>query len=564
MDTMLICNSRSSSLSALYLFLLLSSKALLCAATEIRKCQQRYYEKKENIVCVCNATYCDDVPEVGNLQQLQAAIFKTSQYGKRFERTSSSFTEKTNVLKSGKLFVESRIIRLKIDGQIRFQTIIGFGGAFTDAAGININLLSESTRFNLLQSYFGNTGIQYTIGRVPIASTDFSTHVYSYDDSPNDFTLSNFSLTEEDFKFKIPYIKQAVSLTGGVLKLFASPWSAPGWMKTSGKMVGGGALRGPSDGPYHVTWANHYVKFLEAYKNNGVTFWGLTIQNEPVAGVDLSYKWQAMYFSPKTERDFIKNHLGPALRRSEVGRNISLMIMDDQRTQLPIWADVVFVYILFMLHSVVLKDKEAAQYVSGIAVHWYNDFIPVSQLSETHNRHPNKFIFGTEAEMKRISIQACNGFKPFEHTPLLGDWSRGDMYAHDIIQDLSHWVSGWTDWNLCLDLKGGPNFAKNYVDAPIIVNATADEFYKQPMFYIMGHFSKFIPPGSARIELHFYVKPVAYEGVALVTPTHQRVLILLNRSNKSLTFSIEDRAKDGLALRMQLEPKSIATVVWNK
>ncbi|KAK6112401.1 O-Glycosyl hydrolase 30 family protein [Brugia pahangi] len=435
------------------------------------------------------------------------------------------------------------VIRLGIDSKIRFQTIIGFGGAFTDAAGINIDSLSVSARNHLLQSYFGKTGIQYTIGRVPIASTDFSTHAYSYDDSPNDFALTNFSLAEEDFKFKIPYIKQAVSLTDGVLKLFASPWSAPGWMKTSGQMIGGGTLRGPPNGSYHVTWANHYVKFLETYKKNGVTFWGLTVQNEPVSGIDLSYKWQTMYFSPKAEGDFIKNHLGPALRRSEVGRNISLMIMDDQRTQLPIWADVV------------LKDMEAAQYISGIAVHWYNDFVPVSQLSETHSRHPNKFIFGTEA---------CTGFKPFEHSPLLGDWSRGEMYAHDIIQDLSHWMSGWTDWNLCLNLNGGPSFVKNYVDAPIIINATADEFYKQPMFYVMGHFSKFIPPGSVRIELHFYMKPVLYEGVAFVTPAHQQVLVLLNRGNKSVTFSVEDKAKNGMALRIQLESKSIATVIWNK
>lgn len=75
-------------------------------------------------------------------------------------------------------------------------------------------------------------------------------------------------------------------------------------MKTSGQMIGGGTLRGPPNGSYHVTWANHYVKFLETYKKNGVTFWGLTVQNEPVSGIDLSYKWQTMYFSPKAEGYF--------------------------------------------------------------------------------------------------------------------------------------------------------------------------------------------------------------------------------------------------------------------
>ncbi|VDK28999.1 unnamed protein product [Gongylonema pulchrum] len=231
------------------------------------------------------------------------------------------------------------------------------------------------------------------------------------------------------------------------------------------------------------------------------------------------------------------------MRSNEVSKNISLMIMDDLRTQLPVWADVV------------LKDKEAAQYISGIAVHWYADFVPASQLAETHNRHPDKFILATEA---------CNGAEPLEHSPLLGDWSRGDNYAHDIIEDLSNWVTGWTDWNLCLDLKGGPNLAKNYVDAPIIVNATADEFYKQPMFYVLGHFSKFIRPGSVRIGLHFYSKPISYEGVAFSTPTLQRVLVLLNRRTKPMAFSVEDEAIPGKALRIHMEPRSIATIVWNK
>ncbi|VDN06504.1 unnamed protein product [Thelazia callipaeda] len=496
-----------------------------------RECQRRSYDKIENIVCVCNATFCDDLPQLTKLKPLQAVVYITSESGKRFEKTFFSFKP----LKNG-----SEIIRLKINDQIKYQTILGFGGAFTDSAGININSLKQSTQINLLQSYFGEKGIQYTIGRVPMASCDFSTRVYSYDDIPNDFTLSNFSLAEEDMKFKIPYIKRAISLTNSTLKLFATPWSAPGWMKSSGKMVGGGTLRGSPDGPYHTTWANYYVKFLEAYQNHNITFWGLTVQNEPVTGVDLSYKWQTMYFSPKTERDFVRNHLGPALKSSEVGRNISLMIMDDQRTQLPVWADVVF------------KDAKAAEYVSGIAVHWYADFVSVKRLSETHNRHPNKFILATEA---------CTGSKPFEHSPILGDWSRGDQYAHDIIQDLLNWVVGWTDWNLCLDVEGGPNFAKNYVDAPIIVNATADEFYKQPMFYVMGHFSKFVRPGSVRIELYYFEKPVLYEGVAFITPSEQRVVVLLNRSKKLMKFTVEDGNK---ALYIQMQPRSIITIIWNK
>lgn len=150
-----------------------------------------------------------------------------------------------------------------------FQDVIGFGGAFTDAVGYNINQLSEGARQNFIRSYFDTNGsialqifpgLEYTLGRVPIASCDFSTHVYSYDDVDGDLDLKNFSLTEDDFKFKIPLIQQAQALTGGQVKLFGSPWSSPGWMKTTGDMIGNGGLKGDYMGQYYKTWANYFVK----------------------------------------------------------------------------------------------------------------------------------------------------------------------------------------------------------------------------------------------------------------------------------------------------------------
>lgn len=472
------------------------------------------------------------------------AIYKSSESGKRFEKTMSSFTQAQRIEKGSGLLEEVETV--KVNGQIRYQEITGFGAAFTDSAGINLEKLSLPTRKALLESYFGKSGLQYSTARVPMASCDFSTHEYSYDDVENDFDLRSFNLTIEDYKYKIPYILQALTLTRGNLKLIASPWSAPGWMKTNGRMKGGGKLKGELGGAYYITWANYFIRFLEAYQKSGVRFWGVTAQNEPTSGADPDYHWQTMFFNAETQRDFIKKHLGPTLQKSELGKDVALIILDDQRFFLPHWADVV------------LDDDEAAKYVSGIGVHWYEDFLfAASRLSETHKRHPDKFILATEA---------CNGYTAIMRGPVMGSWARGENYVHSIIEDLQNWATGWTDWNLCLDTQGGPTWVSNFVDAPIIVNTTVDEFYKQPMFYAMGHFSKFVRPGSARIGLNLINRPTSpIEGIAFTTPTQQRVLILSNRNDEiTYNLSVEDAAMSGKALQMSLEPRTIATVVWNK
>lgn len=172
-----------------------------------------------------------------------------------------------------------------------------------------MNSLSNGTRNRLLQSYFGPAGIGYTVGRVPIASCDFSTREYSYLDTPNDFNLTTFGLVDEDETAKIPYILAAQQLTGGKLRLFASPWSAPGWMKTNGRMKGGGQLKGPFLGQYYTTYSKYYSRFLEEYSKRGINFWAMTIQNEPSSGLDAHWGWQTMYLSPAMQRLVFKSRV---------------------------------------------------------------------------------------------------------------------------------------------------------------------------------------------------------------------------------------------------------------
>ena len=224
-------------------------------------------------------------------------------------------------------------------------------------------------------------------------------------------------------------------------------------------------------------YAQYIIKFFDAYEGEGVSFWGMTAQNEPNGNTG---KWQELKFTAATQRDFIKNYLGPALHASSHA-NLKLMFFDDQRINLEGWADTV------------LGDPDAKKYVSGIGVHWYaavEDDTPsglyFGKMKATHDKHPDMFILGTEA---------CEGFLPWSQGPRIGDFTRGETYAHDVLGDLNNWAVGWTDWNAFLDLSGGPNWAKNVVDSPILLDTKDTKtYYKNPMFYALAHFSAYIPP----------------------------------------------------------------------
>ena len=172
------------------------------------------------------------------------------------------------------------------------------------------------------------------------------------------------------------------------------------------------------------------------------------------------------------------------------------MMHDDQRYNLPKWPDVV------------LQDPLAAQYVDGIAVHWYESLDDIvtwmwgafKRIKQTGEKYPDKFIFASEACFGSVPT-----VPPFTTKgPVLGSWHRGEIYAYDILNDLNAGVTGWNDWNLALDMQGGPSWAKNYVDAPILIDTDKKNvYYKQPMFFFMGHFSKFLPRDSVRVETQY-------------------------------------------------------------
>ncbi|OQV22608.1 Glucosylceramidase [Hypsibius exemplaris] len=545
-----------------YLLFICLSILTFCLAADAsnaeaaRPCNGRRYSEGDSIVCVCSGTYCDDLTPIvqGDIPAGQFLSYRSSRSGDRFLAVKGTIqpngTRQTDDGTDPTGAVVDAVFTISNAGS--YQSLIGFGGAMTDAAAINIMSLSEAARKSLLDSYYSETGSEYSVGRVPMASCDFSTHVYSYDETPGDFDLKDFKLTTEDLDMKIPLLKQAQATAKAPLKIFGSVWTAPAWLKTSGRENTSGQLIGQAGDKYHKTWAQYFVKFVQSYEAQNVSIWGLTTQNEPIDGYIPMFPFQALGFTPASQRDFIAKDLGPALAAANL-QHLKLIIMDDQRFLLPNWADTV------------LADDTAAGFVDGIGVHWYFDGLtPASVLTKTHNRHPDKFILSTEA---------CQGSGIGQHKVILGDWSRGESYAQDIIENLQNWVGGWVDWNLALNTEGGPNWAKNQVDSPIIVNATADEFYKQPMYYALAHFSKFLPPNSVILKSNLAsttnpwgVKRVSKASglqiVAAQRPDGGLVTMVMNKGKKDVTLKVVDGPGGGRSFVVTVQARSIQSFVW--
>ncbi|XP_008555889.1 lysosomal acid glucosylceramidase [Microplitis demolitor] len=505
-------------MSMTVLFIILYTSILVSA----ENCLPRSFGEDSN-VCVCNSTYCDFVT-VQIPQDGQFRVYESSKSGQRLETKLYDFDK---IIKSN--------IKLYLNFEKKYQTIHGFGGAFTDSSGININTLSDSTKEQLLQSYFGEGGSKYNLGRVPIGGTDFSPRPYSLDDTPDDVSLRDFSLAKEDTYYKIPYMKKALKINKE-LKFLSASWSAPPWMKTNHNYTG---FLGFLKEEYYQIYADYLIKFLEDYKNQGLPIWAISTGNEPADVFALNtVHFNDMGWTPATVTEWVVNNLGPTLLNSTSNETI-ILALDDQRFDLP-----------WYLHAMHNYNNQIDKYISGIAVHWYMDrYFPIELYDRTHTAFPNKFIIMTEA---------CTGSTFWELTKVrLGFWKRGERYIMSIIDDLNHWITGWVDWNLALDKKGGPNWAKNYVDSAIIVNSETDEFYKQPMYYAIAHFSKFISRGSVRVDLTYHR---SIKSVAFITPENTTVIVLYNKNDKPKNVTIVDPNKGNINL--MVSEKTIQTIIY--
>ncbi|RPH92165.1 MAG: hypothetical protein EHM72_17790, partial [Calditrichaeota bacterium] len=375
-----------------------------------------------------------------------------------------------------------------------FQTIEGFGGALTNATSATFSKLPPARQEEFLIADFGEKGNGYNLCRTTIHSCDYSGEMYTYAEQKGDSNLDSFSI-DHDRQDRIPFIRRALQKAEGNIKFVASPWSPPAWMKTNDNMLFGGKLK-PE---YFQTWADYFVKYIQAYEKEGINIWGVTVQNEPLA-VQI---WESCIFTAEEERDFVRDYLGPTLKKNGLS-DVKLMIWDHNRG------------IMYQRAQTVYDDPKASQYVWGTAFHWYvgNHWDNVRQV---HDAFPDKKLLYTEAGMG-------------------SSWQSAFNLAKNMILDLNNWTNGYIFWNLLLDENGGPNHVGGIGGGPVTADTRTGELFYHPPYYYFGHFSRFIKPGAKRIACTSSSDD--FIATAATNPDGKTVVVILNLTDDERLFQL--------------------------
>ena len=414
-----------------------------------------------------------------------------------------------------------------VDPKRTFQPFIGIGGALTDAAAETFAKLPAARQDELIAAYYSaDRGIGYTLARTNIHSCDFSSESYTYV-TEGDKDLTSFSIAH-DLRYRIPLIKRAMAATGNRLKLFASPWSPPAYMKDNNDMLHGGHLR-PE---FYRAWAIYYTKFIKSYRQAGVPIWGITVQNEPMA----TQTWESCVYQATAERDFVKNYLGPAMVEQGL-RDVHVMVWDHNRD------------LIVQRAQTILDDPAAAKYVWGIAFHWYEDWSGGTQMYDNvalvHQLYPTKHLLFTEGTPANFDSTAY------------GRWSLGEAYGRSMIHDFNSGTEGWTDWNILLDERGGPNHVGNFCFAPIHADTRTGTLIYTNSYYYIGHFSKFIRPGARRIVASPSRSMLLTTG--FVNDDGTVVVVVMNPTAQGGPYNL---TVGGASVEITAPPHSIQTVVF--
>ncbi|WP_409557579.1 glycoside hydrolase family 30 protein [Allomuricauda sp. SCSIO 65647] len=450
-------------------------------------------------------------------RSLHVTVYETSANGNKLERITAVSSD-------------GNTATIKLLPDQKFQTITGFGGSFTEASAHLLNQLGKQNRHKILEAYFGEDGARYSLTRTHMNSCDFSLNNYSYAPVEGDTELEHFSI-DEDRDDIIPIIKEAMAISKDGFKILASPWTAPPWMKDNNDYVGGKLLP-----KYYDTWALFFSKYIDAYKNEGIDIWGLTVENEPLGNGN---NWESMHYSPEEMTQFVQNHLGPKLE-ADGKAEVKILGYDQNREHLKEWVDEMY------------KNEATSKYYDGTAVHWYASTYEVfpDALQYAHKKAPDKYLIQSEAcvDAEVPKWQDDSWYWSKEATDWGWDWAPEEdkhlhpkyvpvyRYARDIIGCLNNWVDGWIDWNMVLNKQGGPNWFKNWCVASVIVDPKTDEVYFTPLYHTLVHFSRYIRPGAIRIG--FENRDDVLQVTAVENLDGSVAVVILNQEAEPRNFSL--------------------------
>ena len=414
----------------------------------------------------------------------------------------------------------SHPVTIDVDEATRFQTMDGFGASLTDASAWLIwNRLSAAQRNTLLERLFSrNAGIGLSVLRQPMGGSDFSLEHYSYDNTC--CNLNDFSIGYE-LPYIVPLLKQIQTVNPELL-LMGSPWSAPGWMKTSGSMIGGSLQ------PAHYpTYASYFVRWIQAYQAQGLPIYAVTPQNEPQFSPG---NYPGMLMSAGEQANFVKNHLGPAFRNAGLTTKI---LAFDHNWDIASYA------------TTVLNDPAAKSFLAGSAFHCYGGSFTAQ--TTVHNAHPDRDIWHTE----------CSD----------GTWIGGGSFAALFDRDMRemvigvvrHWAKGTTKWNLALDTANNPhNGGCSTCFGTVTIDQANGAVTYNAEYYSLGHASKFVRRGAHRIASNTFAGGI--ENVAFRNPDGGKVLVAYNAGTSSATFKVRWA---GQSFLYTLPGRAAATFTWS-
>ena len=404
---------------------------------------------------------------------------------------------------------------IKFDPNSKFQDLLGFGGAFTDAACYTFNQLSASAREKLFHELFDPSEMGLSIGRVCVGASDYSTKVYSYDEGEPDPELARFSI-EHDREYILPILRQARKINPDIF-LFSSPWSPPGWMKFNHTMLGGSMRR-----HYLPAYAQYYLKFLQAYAAEGVPIQALTTQNE--VDTDQDGRMPACIWPQEYEIEFVRDRLGPLLESS--GLPVKIWVLDHN-------------YNLWGRAVCTLDDPKLRKYANAVAWHGYVGAPDV--MSKVHDAFPDTEMHWTE------------GGPDINDPAYLTDWCK---WSGAFGQILTNWCRSITSWNLALDEQGHPNIGPFPCGGVVTIHSQTKEITRSGQYWALAHYSRNIHRGARRFRSDTGLTDLQH--VAFENTDGSRVVVLTN-PGPARTIRLQS---GNFSAPVSLQSDSVTTLVW--
>ncbi len=405
--------------------------------------------------------------------------------------------------------------QIQLDPSKKFQEILGFGGAFTDAACYMFNQLAPSARHQLFHEMFHPSEMGLSVCRICVGSSDYAVKVYSFDEGEPDPDLTRFSI-EHDREYILPVLRQARQANPDLF-LFASPWSPPGWMKFNGTMLGGCMYH-----HYLPVYAKYFLKFLQGYAAEGVPVQAVTPQNEVDA--DQDGRMPACTWSQESEMEFVRDHLGPLLESN--GMPAKIWILDHNYD---LWGRVVDE----------LEDDKLRKYCNAVAWHGYAG--TPEMMARVHEAFPGLEMYWTE------------GGPDYEDPGYLTDWCKWSVTFSGILRN---WCRSITSWNLALDERGRPNIGPFSCGGVVTINSQTKEITRSGLYWAFAHYSRVIRRGARRFDSQSAA--VDLQHVGLENPDGQQVLVV---TNAGPARAIELRLAN-MAAKVSLRENSVTTLAW--